>query len=270
LEFSKSKTDEQYGAKCIEQMLEIYINPDNNITLIDLGDPFNGKTSTKMLTYNTKDLNIEAIQFLLKELKTRRNDENTQIYETYVMILLKDPSMIEKSIENLQDILNKNNENIAAWVALAMANLILLKTNEVKTNLKIIEKASLNIKYYNEYERGLLIFAYLMMITENTKKAEEILNKIITEVNVSQIKAYDLLGMLKERDKKYQEASDNYEKAWEFSNKNSAHIGYKLAACYVNSKNSIKAINVCNEIKRKFKDYPIDDLALQAKNSLSG
>lgn len=74
--------------------------------------------------------------------------------------------------------------------------------------------------------------------------------------------------MIKEKQKLYSEACESYEKAWEFSNKNSAHIGYKLAACYLNSKNPIKTINICNEIKSKFKDFPIDDLALQAKTSL--
>ena len=30
IEFSKAKTDEEYGIKCIEQILEIYINPDSD------------------------------------------------------------------------------------------------------------------------------------------------------------------------------------------------------------------------------------------------
>lgn len=168
-------------------MLEIYINPDNNVMLIDLDSPFNqNKTSTGLLNYKTNELNLEAIQFLLKELKIRRNDEKTQVYEAYVCMLLKDKTLIEKSISNLQDILTKNQENISAWIALAMANLIMSKTNEVKTNLKIIEKTSLNIKYYNDYERGLLIFAYLMLITDNTKKAEELLHKVINEMNIAQ------------------------------------------------------------------------------------
>jgi hypothetical protein len=75
--------------------------------------------------------------------------------------------------------------------------------------------------------------------------------------------------MLKEKQKLYQEACQNYEKAWEYSNRNSANIGYKLAASYLNSKQNIKAINICNEVKKKFKHYPIDDLANQAKSNLN-
>lgn len=190
VEFSKSKTDEDYGAKCIEQMLEIYMNPDNNIMILDLESPFsnNLRAQSNILPFNTKDLNLDAIQFLLKELTLRRNDERTTVYEAYVAMLKRDKNLIQKAIGNLQDILTKSQENVSAWVALAIANMITLKTQEVKTNLKFIEKTSLNIKYYNDYERGILIFAYLMMITENFKKAEELLLKVINELNVSQSK----------------------------------------------------------------------------------
>ncbi len=271
-EFSKSKTDEDYGAKCIEQMLEIYINPDNNILLIDLDTPYNfneNRTPNSVLNFNTRDLNFEAIQFLLKELKIRRNDEKTLIYETYIAILLKDLSLIENMKESLQDVLNRDNDNLAAWIAIAMANLVTFKSSEVKTVLKIIEKSSVSTRYMNEYERGLLIYAYFMIVSDNEKKAEELLLKIVNDINVAQIKAYDYLGMIKEKHRKYNEACTYYEKAWEFSNKYSANIGYKLAACYMNNRNAWKTVNICNEIKRKFPEYPIDELTIQAKNSLN-
>ena len=170
-------------------MLEIYMNPDNNIMILDLESPFstNLRTQSNILSFNTKELNLEAIQFLLK---LRRNDDRTTVYGAYVSMLMRDKTLINKAIEDLQDILSKSQENVSAWVALAIANMILLKTQEVKTNLKFIEKTSLNIKYYNDYERGILIYAYLMLITENFKKAEELLLKVVNELNVSQSNFY--------------------------------------------------------------------------------
>ena len=139
-----------------------------------------------------------------------------------------------------------------------------------------MERVNLNIKYYNDYERGFLLLAYLMMMTDNVKKGEEYLIKV-TEINIAQgkiifkiiVKAYDLIGMIKERQKSFQDACVNYEKAWDYSNKSNANIGYKLAVSYLNSRQNVKAINICNEIKRKFKQYPIDELANQAKNTLN-
>jgi hypothetical protein len=77
------------------------------------------------------------------------------------------------------------------------------------------------------------------------------------------------MGLIKEKQKLNNEACECYEKAWEYSNKSLPNIGHKLAACYLNNRQTIKTINICNEIKKKFKDYPINELTLQAKNSLN-
>ena len=269
VEFSKAKTDEDYGIKCIEQILEIYMNPDCDVLLVYLDLPWNAKNDDKpLLNYFTNDLNLDAINFLLRELKTRRDDDRTKVYSTYAAILSKDIEKINKNCGDLQDILSKNQDNLPAWIALIMAYLVLKKINEAKTFLSIMDKITLNIKYYTDYERGYLILAYIMMMTDNLKKAEEYLNKVLN-LNIAQIKAYEFLAMIKDKENKFEEACGYYERAWEYSNKNNANIGYKLAISYINSKQYVKALNICNEIKRKFKEYPIDDLALQAKNGLN-
>ena len=97
-------------------------------------------------------------------MKNRRNDDKTSIYEAYVTILTKDSDLIENQISNLKEILGKTTDNVPGWVAMSMCNLVLGKQTETKNNLKFFERANLNIKYYNEFERGLLIYAYVMMM----------------------------------------------------------------------------------------------------------
>ena len=115
---------------------------------------------------------------------------------------------------------------------------------------------------------GYLIMAYLFMMIDNLKKAEETLEKVIM-LNLAQFKGYEYMALIKERQNKFEESCACYEKAWEYSNKNNAGVGYQLAISYLNGKQYVKAMNVCNEIKRKFKEYPIDDLTQQAKNGLA-
>ena len=110
--------------------------------------------------------------------------------------------------------------------------------------------------------------AYLFMLTDNLKKAEEAIEKVIV-LNLAQFKGYEYMALIKEREGKFEEACACYEKAWDYCNKNNASIGYQLAISYLNGRQYVKAMNVCNEIKRKFKDYPIDDLTQQAKNGLA-
>ena len=267
IEFSKAKTDEEYGIKCIEQILEIYINPDCDILLINLDIPWNQKFSRNLLNYNTDDVNIDAINFLLRELKLRRDDDKTKVYEMYGIILSKDENKIKEKINELKTILSKNSNNLPVYIAYIMGNLIIKNFEEVKSSLNIMNNLTLNIKYYSDYERGFLIMTYLFMLTENLKKAEESIQKVLT-LNIAQVKGYEFLAMIKEKENKFEEACACYEKAWEYSNKNNANIGYQLAVNYLNGKQYVKALNVCNEIKRKFKEYPIDDLASQAKNGL--
>lgn len=272
-EFSKIKTDEYYGVKCIEQMLELYINPDNNILLLELSSPFGMDTydfSKDLLPYNNKDIDFDAVKFLLKELLQKRDDDQTRIYECWVGLLLRDYKIIVKQIEKLQDIVNRNNDNLHAWVLLAMCNLVIGKDSEVRTYLKFLEKTNVNnIMYYTDYERGNLILAYLSMKNNSIPKAIEYLKRIINEINIAQVKAYDYFGMIYEKDGNYKEAINHYEKAWEFSYQNSALMGYKLAVIYLNNRNPIKAVNICNEVIKKYPEYPIHDLSAKAKTYLN-
>ena len=268
LEFSKAKNDEEYGIKCIEQILEIYMNPDCDILLINLDLPWNQRNIKGLLNYYTDDIDLDMVNFLLRELKLRRDDDKTKVYEMYGIILSKDPEKINEKIAELKEILDKNSNNLPVYIAYIMGNLILQNYEEVKNGLNILNKLSLNIKYYSDYERGFLIMAYLFMITDNLKKAEEALQKVIM-LNLAQFKGYELLAQIKEKENKVEEACACYEKAWDYSNKNNASIGYQLAVNYLNGKQYVKAMNVCNEIKRKFKEYPIDNLIQQAKNGLA-
>ena len=268
LEFSKAKNDEEYGIKCIEQILEIYMNPDCDILLINLDLPWNQRNIKGLLNYYTDDIDLDMVNFLLRELKLRRDDDKTKVYEMYGIILSKDPEKINEKIAELKEILDKNSNNLPVYIAYIMGNLILQNYEEFKNGLNILNKLSLNIKYYSDYERGFLIMAYLFMITDNLKKAEEALQKVIM-LNLAQFKGYELLAQIKEKENKVEEACACYEKAWDYSNKNNASIGYQLAVNYLNGKQYVKAMNVCNEIKRKFKEYPIDNLIQQAKNGLA-
>lgn len=43
--------------------------PDCDILLINLDTPWNQKTSRNLLNYNTDDVNLDAVNFILRELK---------------------------------------------------------------------------------------------------------------------------------------------------------------------------------------------------------
>ena len=108
----------------------------------------------------------------------------------YGIILSKDPEKISEKIVELKEILDKNANNLPVYIAYIMGNLIMKNFDEVKNGLNVLNKLSLNIKYYSDYERGFLIMTYLFMITENFKKAEEAIEKVLT-LNIAQVKGYE-------------------------------------------------------------------------------
>ena len=165
------------------------MNPDNNILILELEDPFSptiAKGKNGLLSYNTTDINFKAIEFLIRELSLRREEKDVLVYETYYYLLRKNVEEIKGSTDKLNDLLSKDPENIAAWTALAMCNLVLSNTDQVKNSLKVFEKSSLNIKYYNDYERGMLLFSFNLMMQSRLDKAEELIVTVLEKINKAQ------------------------------------------------------------------------------------
>ena len=62
--------------------------------------------------------------------------------------------------------------------------------------------------------------------------------------------------MIMEREAAYKDASENYQKAWEYGNKNQPNSGYKLAFNYLKDKRYTDAIDICNNVIAKFPEFP--------------
>merc|ERR1719352_2167768 len=69
-------------------------------------------------------------------------------------------------------------------------------------------------------------------------------------------KAWELLGLIYEREQSYKDAAHHYEKAWELGNQSNPAVGYRLGFNYLKAKRYVEAINVCNAVLDKSPDYP--------------
>ena len=77
--------------------------------------------------------------------------------------------------------------------------------------------------------------------------AEEIIRMILRE-NKSSGKAYELLGLIKEKEQAYVDAAESYEKAFEMTLKKSAGIGYRLAYNYMKAKRYVDCLETCRVV----------------------
>mmetsp|Transcript_13183 Transcript_13183/g.20530 ORF Transcript_13183/g.20530 Transcript_13183/m.20530 type:complete len:118 (+) Transcript_13183:3631-3984(+) len=85
--------------------------------------------------------------------------------------------------------------------------------------------------------------------------AEAELKKCL-KYNKSNIKAEELMGLIKEKEKAYVDASEHYAHAWEMSNKKNGGVGFRLAFNYIKAERFVDAIDVGKEILKVYPSFP--------------
>lgn len=85
--------------------------------------------------------------------------------------------------------------------------------------------------------------------------AEAELKKAL-KYNKSTIKAEELMGLIKEKEKAYVDAADHYQKAFEMSNKKNGGVGYRLAFNYLKASRFVDAIDIGKEVLKINPAYP--------------
>jgi tetratricopeptide repeat protein 21B len=85
--------------------------------------------------------------------------------------------------------------------------------------------------------------------------AEEQLGKAL-KYNKSMVKAEELMGLIKEKERIYVDAADHYEKAWKMSNGKNAGVGYRLGFNYIKAKRFVDAISIGKEVLKVYNNFP--------------
>jgi tetratricopeptide repeat protein 21B len=85
--------------------------------------------------------------------------------------------------------------------------------------------------------------------------ASELLKRVLQH-NGTCVRAYELSGYVAEKEQNYREAASRYAQAWKYGSKFKLSVGYKLAYCYMKSKQYAYAIEICYEVLKINPDYP--------------
>lgn len=78
----------------------------------------------------------------------------------------------------------------------------------------------------------------------------------MVKYNKSNVKAEELMGLIKEMEKSYTEAAEHYDKAFKMSNNKNANVGFRLAFNYLKANRYVDTIDVGKEILKVHPDYP--------------
>jgi tetratricopeptide repeat protein 21B len=85
--------------------------------------------------------------------------------------------------------------------------------------------------------------------------AEAELKKCL-KYNRSLVKAEELMGQIKEKEKAYVDAAEHYERAFTMASKRNPGVGFRLAFNYLKANRLVEAIDVGKDIQKQFPNYP--------------
>lgn len=237
-EFNKSRTDVIYGITSLERMIDIYLNPDDDIP-----------SGSVRLSAD----NVSAAESLVEELFSKSNTLKTLTLRAMVHIAKGKKDSVEKGLEILTSIFENNQSYVPAMIAYTVGKQAMNKDTDAKSMLRNFSKYPYTIEYAEEFEKGWLMLAQVFIDSDNKDSATELLQRCL-KYNQSCGKAKEMLGTIKESENKFNEASDYYQAAWKISK--TASIGFRLAFSFMKSKKYVQAISVSKEILTMYPDYP--------------
>ena len=127
-ELNFARFDNFFGESAIQNMIEIYLNPANDMIF----------SSILETDYGTTPENIQAAKELVNELKIKGMD--TSITEVQILIATKQKANLEQAQKLLKAILQKNSQYVSGNVCMGLCLFILKKSSDARNYLKTVIK----------------------------------------------------------------------------------------------------------------------------------
>ena len=129
------------------------------------------------------------------------------------------------------------------------------KSSDARNHLKTVIQNDYQLQYADYFEQAWILMADYFISVNKYDLAESELKKCL-KYNKSTVKAEELMGLIKEKEKAYVDAADHYAKAWKMSNKKSGGVGFRLAFNYLKAERYVDAIDVGKDILKVHPNLP--------------
>ena len=190
---------------------------------------------------------------LIEELQKTNMD--TSILECNVLIATKQKQELNLASKTLGTILQKNSGYVPALVSMGLCCFLLGKSSDARNYLKQVTKNQYALEFAESFEKALLLMADYFISVNKFDLAETELQKVLKH-NASNVKAEELMGLIKEKERAYVDAANHYEKAFEMSNKKNEAVGFRLAFNYLKAERLIDCIDVSKEVLKVNPNFP--------------
>ena len=255
--FNKARRDSEWGQRAIYNMIEICLNPDNQMLGGEVFESVDSDVHAE--SRDSQEMALRTADKLLKELKPKAGQQQIsfKLLQGMLQLASKNKANIERALQDFLQLAAQDNqrENVGAVLGMATAYMLLKQTPRARNQLKRVSKYSWNFEDAEQLERCWLLLADIYIQGGKYDMASELLRKVLNH-NKSATKAYEYMGFIMEKESSYKDAANHYEAAWRFSNQANPTIGYKLAFNYMKAKRYTDAIDVCHSVLAKYPNYP--------------
>lgn len=132
---------------------------------------------------------------------------------------------------------------------------IMKKSSDARNYLKTVIKNDYQLQFADSFEQAWILMADYYISVNKYDLAEAELKKCL-KYNKSNIKAEELMGLIKEKEKAFVDAAEHYQKAYDMSNKKNGGVGFRLAFNYLKASRFVDAIDVGKEILKVYPNFP--------------
>ncbi|CAJ0941880.1 unnamed protein product, partial [Mesorhabditis belari] len=252
--FNRARRDLEWGERAIYNMIEICLNPENEVLGGEVLDQADDSTDTA-----SRQIGMQTAEKFLKELRFKPGlDIRYSLMENFILVSSGNKNSMQQALNNLLDMIGIEGErvqSVGAVLGAARAYMLLKQTQKAKQTLKRVVGHPWTIDDADYLEKCWLLLADLYINQNKADQATAILRTVLMH-NASSIRAFEFMGFLKEKEQKWIDASANYEEAWRLCKQRNPAIGYKLAYNYMKSKKIFDCIEVCHKVLQQYPSYP--------------
>uniref|UniRef100_A0A0N5A168 TPR_REGION domain-containing protein n=1 Tax=Parastrongyloides trichosuri TaxID=131310 RepID=A0A0N5A168_PARTI len=257
--FNRAKRDFEWGERAIYNIIELCLNPDNEIIGEESYEVMNDQNGEEINRFD----GAQTAQQFFKEIKHRPlNPVRYELIGNFILMSTTNKAQIQQALNNFLGMLQETDSSsqnqvicIGAILGSARCYIALKQQPKAKQQLKKIVNHSWSLEDADYLQQCWLLLADIYLKQGKGEQASKIIRTIL-QYNSSCIKAYELMAIVKERETKFYDAASNYEQAWKLSKGRNVNVGFKLAYTYMKCKHFFHSIDICNQILDKYPNYP--------------
>ncbi|CAK6435756.1 unnamed protein product [Pipistrellus nathusii] len=267
---NKARKDSTWGQSATCHMVQICLNPDNEIVG---GEAFHNLVPEESCPSRkeSEQLGVRTAEKLLREFHPHSawGQAQLQLLQGLCLLATKEKANMEAALGTFIQMAQVERDSAPALLAMAQAYTLLKQVPKARTQLKRLAKAPWALAEAEELEKSWLLLADIYCQGGKFDLASELLRRCVQH-NKSCYKAYEYLGFIMEKEQSYTDAAANYELAWKYSHYANPAIGFKLAFNYLKGKKFVEAIEVCHNVLGKYPNYPKirEDILVKAQGCL--